>query len=196
MPSSPKVQKEKILKTAFDLLLREGYGAINIKTVAQELGCSTQPISRQFGSMEGFRRELLGYSIEQLKSFFSLKGELVSDIVSGIAKGYVNLAFDVPNLYKYLYMSEHAEERMSELIDGLRAENLEKVIGMLKAEYDMPVAFAEEYIKNLNFYVHGVASYVAVGFVELSKQEILDRVQRVSVALLKNWREMRIAAKK
>lgn len=196
MPSSPKVQKEMILKTAFDLLLREGYGAINIKTVAQELGCSTQPISRQFGSMEGFRRELLGYSIEQLKSFFSLKGERVSDIVSEIAKGYVNLAFDVPNLYKYLYMSVHAEERMSELIDRLRAENLEKVIGMLKAEYDMPVAFAEEYIKNLNFYVHGVASYVAVGFVELSKQEILDRVQRVSVALLKNWREMRIAAKK
>lgn len=195
MPSSPKVQKDIILKTAFELLLREGYGAINIKTVAQQLGCSTQPISRQFGSMDGFRRELLGYSIEQMNSFFSMDGEKVSDIVSGIAKGYVNLAFDMPNLYKYLYMSEHAEEKMGELIERLRGENTGKVIERLKAEYDMPEAYAEEYIKNLNFYVHGISSYVAVGFVELSKQEIFDRVQNVSLALLKNWREMKVSQK-
>lgn len=193
MPSSPKVQKETILKAAFDLLIREGYGVINIKTVAQELGCSTQPISRQFGNMEGFRKELLVYSIECMKSFFSVKGERVSDIMAEIAKGYVNLAFDVPNLYKYLYMSEHAEERMNELIGSLRAEKSGKIIEMLKVEYDMPEAYAKEYMKNLNFYVHGVASYAAIGFVELSKQEILDRVQRVSVTLLKNWREMHVS---
>ncbi len=193
MPSSPKVQKETILKTAFDLLLREGYGAINIKTVAQELGCSTQPISRQFGSMDGLRKELLVYSIEQLKPLFSVDGEKVSDIVAGIARGYINLAFDMPNLYKYLYMSEHTEARMSDLIGRLRAENSGKVIGMLENEYDMPEAYAREYITNLNFYVHGIASYVAVGFVELSKQEVLDRVQNVSVALLKNWREMKVS---
>ena len=195
MPSSPKVQKEIILKTAFELLLCEGYGAINIKTVAQQLGCSTQPISRQFGSMDGFRKELLEYGIEQLGSFFSMEGERVSDIVAGIAQGYVNLAFDMPNLYKYLYMSEHAEGKMGELIDRLRGENTGKVIEMLKAEYDMPEAYAEEYIKNLNYYVHGIASYAAVGFVELSKQEILDRVQNVSLALLKNWREMKLTRK-
>ena len=113
MPSSPKIQKETILKTAFDLLLREGYPSINIKTVASELGCSTQPISRQFGSMEGFRKELLAYCIEQLRTFFSTKGNRVSDIVSGIAKGYINLAFDFPNLYKYLYMMEHEEEKIA-----------------------------------------------------------------------------------
>lgn len=191
MPSLPKVQKELILKTAYEMLIHEGYGAITIKTVAQKLGCSTQPISRQFGSMEGFRKALLGYSIEQLGAFFSVKGEKVSDIVSEIAKEYINLAFDEPKLYKYLYMSEHAEERMGELIGRLRGENTEKIIEMLKKEYSMPEVYAKEYIKNLNYYVHGIASYVAVGFVELSKQEIIDRVQYVSIALLKNWKEMK-----
>ena len=82
---------------------------------------------------------------------------------------------------------------MGDLIGRLRAENSGKVIEMLESEYDMPEAYAKEYIKNLNFYVHGIASYVAVGFVELSKQEVLDRVQNVSVALLKNWREMKVS---
>lgn len=192
MPSSPKVQKETILKTAFDLLLREGYGAINIKTVASELGCSTQPISRQFGSMEGFRKELLEYCIEHLKSFFSMVGERVSDIVSGIAKGYISLAFDCPNLYKYLYMMEHDGEKMSALVTGVRAENYGKLVAMLTEEHEMPEAYAKEYMNNLNYYVHGIASYVAVGYVDISKQEVMDRVQRVSDALLKNWKEMRI----
>lgn len=190
MPSSPKIQKETILKTAFDLLLREGYPSINIKTVASELGCSTQPISRQFGSMEGFRKELLAYCIEQLKAFFSMNGSCVSDIVSGIAKGYINLAFDFPNLYKYLYMMEHEEEKMSVLLDALRSDNYEKIIEMLKAEYKMPDNYAKEYLNNLNYYVHGIASYVAVGYADVSKQVIMEKVQYVSDVLLKNWKEM------
>lgn len=192
MPSSPKIQKETILKTAFDLLLREGYSVINIKTVAKELGCSTQPISRQFGSMESFRKELLAYCIEQLKTFFSVKGEHVSDIVSGIAKGYISLAFDFPNLYKYLYMMEHEEEKMSTLLNALRSDNYEKIVAMLQAEYEMPETYAKEYMNNLNYYVHGIASYTAVGYADVTKQESMDRVQRVSDALLKNWQEMRV----
>ena len=192
MPSSPKIQKEVILKTAFELLLREGYTSINIKTVATELGCSTQPISRQFGSMEGFRKELLAYCIEQLKSFFSVKGPHVSDTVSGIAKGYISLAFDFPNLYKYLYMMEHEEEKMGTLLNVLRSDNYEKVVTMLEAEYGMSEKHAKEYINNLNYYVHGIASYVAVGYADVTKKECMDRVQRVSEALLKHWQEMRV----
>lgn len=193
MPSSPKVQKETILKTAFEMLIREGYASINIKTVAQELGCSTQPISRQFGSMEGFRKELLGYCIEHLNTFFTLEGTCSSEIVSGIAKGYIRLAFDYPNMYKYLYMSEHEGERMSTVASALRSEHYEKMLKMLECEYGMPEEYAKAYMDHLNVYVHGMASYVAVGYVEASKQELLDRVQSVSEALLKNWREMRIS---
>ncbi len=191
MPSSPKIQKEVILKTAMDLLIREGYGAINIKTVATELGCSTQPISRQFGSMDGFRKELLTYCIYQMKPFFCVTGDRVSEIVTGIAKGYVTLAFDFPNLYKYFYMSEHEEEKMSTLVQNLRSDNYSKIIEMLHEEYAMSEAHAKEYMSNLNFYVHGIASYVAVGFEEASKQEVMDKVQRVSESLLKYWQEMR-----
>ena len=190
MPSSPKIQKEAILKTAFDLLLREGYASINIKTVAAELGCSTQPISRQFGSMEGFRKELLVYCLTQLKSFFSVKGEKVSEIVTGIAKGYVNLAFDFPNLYKYLYMMKHEEEKMSALLNLLRSENYERILFMLKSEYGMEEKEAKEYLNNLNYYVHGVASYVAIGYVDASKKEIMKRVQKVNEGLLKNRKDL------
>ena len=189
MPSSPKVQKEEILHTAYELLLRDGYGGINIKTVAGELGCSTQPISRQFGSMEGFRQELLLYCLDRMKTFFHPEGDNAAAIVAGIAKAYITLAYDYPNLYKYFYMSEHENENMRTTVEALRSPSHERIIGMLKEEYDMPEFYAKEYMNNLNFYVHGMASYVAVGFSVEPKETAMNKVQRVSDALLRNWRE-------
>ena len=52
MPSSPKIPKETILKAALEMLIEDGYNAITIKTLSNKLGCSTQPISWHFGSME------------------------------------------------------------------------------------------------------------------------------------------------
>lgn len=80
---------------------------------------------------------------------------------------------------------------MSRLLNSLRSDNYGKIVEMLQKEYRMPETYAKEYINNLNYYVHGIASYVAVGFVDMSKQEITERVQRVNEALLRNWREMR-----
>lgn len=190
MPSSPKVQKELILKTAMDLLIREGYAAINIKAVANELGCSTQPISRQFGSMDGFRKELLTYCIGHMKQYFGVSGNCVSEIVLGISKGYVTLAFDFPNIYKYFYMNEHEEEKMNTLFQTLRSDGYERIIEMLQEEYHMPESCAKEFLNHLNYYVHGIASYVAIGFVGISRQEVMEKVQRVSESFLKNWQEM------
>ena len=39
------ITKERILEAAFDMLVRDGYSNVNIKTLAAEIGCSTQPIS-------------------------------------------------------------------------------------------------------------------------------------------------------
>ena len=51
MPTSPKIPKETILQHALEMLIRDGYSSINIKTLAKKIGCSTQPISWHFGNI-------------------------------------------------------------------------------------------------------------------------------------------------
>ncbi len=189
MPSSPKVQKETILETALKMLIRDGYSAINIKSVADEIGCSTQPISRQFGSMDGLRKELLNYCLEYLKTIFCLKGENAFDIVMGIAQGYIDLAFDYPNLYKYLYLSEQDGEKMGTLVRSLRATNYDKVLKMLEEEYSISEEAANNYIRNMDFYVHGIASYIAVDFVGEAKKEVMDKICTVNGLFLAQAKE-------
>ena len=45
------VSKEVILDSALAMLIRDGYSSINIKSLAAEIGCSTQPIVWHFENM-------------------------------------------------------------------------------------------------------------------------------------------------
>lgn len=190
MPSSPKVLKETILETAYNMLIQEGYSAINIKNIAKELGCSTQPISRQFGSMEGLREELVEYCLEKFSSVFSIQGEQISDIISGIAERYLDLAYDYPNIYKYFYMSEREGERMGELARSLRSQNYDKVVEMLMEEYEITREAANDFMKNMDYYVHGIVSYIATGFINVSKEELMKKIERIKLVFLIQAKEL------
>ena len=51
MGRKTKITKEMILDAAYELLDSSGIGSVGIKQIAAKLGCSTQPVSWQFGSM-------------------------------------------------------------------------------------------------------------------------------------------------
>ena len=38
------ISRDMILEAALKILIRDGYAAVNIKTIASEIGCSTQPV--------------------------------------------------------------------------------------------------------------------------------------------------------
>ena len=185
MARKTQISKEVILEAAFNMLLREGYATINITSLAKEIGCSTQPIAWHFGSMEGLRGELLEYCLRFLKDRFAVTSEGASGILEEIASGYVELAFDYPNLYKYLYISEQDGKKMAETAQVLRAENHEKVIAMLKAEHGISTEAAEKYMLNLQLYVHGIASYAVTKISFPSKEVIMQMIHDASEAFLK-----------
>lgn len=53
MARKTQISKDVILQAALKMLIRDGYSAINIKTLSKEIGCSTQPLVWHFENMEG-----------------------------------------------------------------------------------------------------------------------------------------------
>ena len=100
MARKTHISREIILSTAFQMLVRDGYGSINITSLAREIGCSTQPISWHFGNMDGLRDALLRHCLEYIRNHFSLSGDSTSSMLAEIQRRYIELAFDFPNLYK------------------------------------------------------------------------------------------------
>ena len=55
MPPRVKVTKEDIVKAAVDIVRKSGAQAINARTVASVLNCSTQPVFSNFATMDELR---------------------------------------------------------------------------------------------------------------------------------------------
>ena len=63
MGRKTQITKEIILETALQMLIREGYNFITVKTLAAEIGCSTQPIVWHFENITGFRKAFFEYCV-------------------------------------------------------------------------------------------------------------------------------------
>ena len=64
MPANRKAGREEIIKAALAVLRRDGFEAVNARSVAKELGCSTQPIYHSFRNMEDLKAELTAKAAE------------------------------------------------------------------------------------------------------------------------------------
>lgn len=109
-----------------------------------------------------------------------------AEVVEGIALRYIELAYDFPNLYKYIYMSEQDGEKMVSTARALRAENQDKVMQMLKREHGISVEAAEKYLMNLQLYVHGIASFAVTKISFSSKEVIMQMIHDASEAFLEH----------
>lgn len=139
MPSSPKVPKEKILKASLDLLIRKGYAAINIKALAKELGCSTQPISWHFRSMEGLRCSLTEHALAYAYGKMSSSATTGIEGYASIGMSYVSIAFDEPNLFKYLFLNSGSDYHVGGIDVLINADENAKMAEQIAAQLDSSV---------------------------------------------------------
>ena len=182
MARKTQISREVILDTALKMLIRDGYASINISTLAREIGCSTQPIAWHFGNMEGLRFALLQHCLALLRNHFTINEGDVASTLSEIQHRYIDLAFDYPNLYKYLYMSEH--DQTEELIQAIRFPNYEKVLLQLQEEYGVSQHAAQRYLLDLQLYVHGIAACAASKLHLSFKENALQMVCDANAAFL------------
>lgn len=183
MPSTPRIPKEVILEHALQILIEDGYAALNIKALASKIGCSTQPISWHFGNMEGLRKELAAYALHYAKEKLKPSQKGMEGFAS-VGKAYVNLAFDSPNLFCYLYMSCDS----GNFIDGLHmftskkenADMVEQIVEQLGVERKK----AESFCNHMITYTHGLASYVASGLLKATRKEVYEMIYQGSIAFL------------
>ncbi len=184
MPSSPKIPKELILEHALNMLIREGYAALNIKALAKEIGCSTQPISWHFGNMDGFRNELTKYALEYANRKMLSSTRKGMKLFSDIGKAYVSLAFDEPNLFKFLYMSGESGYQAGGFDVLVNAGENAVMVGQIADCLKIPKENVSCFFQSTMIYTHGLACFVASGVITASKKEVIKMVNQAARTFL------------
>lgn len=163
MPAKKQITKETILNTAFEMLRTGGMDAVNIKALAQRLGCSTQPIYLSFDNMAALRSELSSMAVE---TFVKQSG---SANLYGMT--YIQFAQKEKALFRFLFMRENAFVELREAF----APMMEASILRLMKEYSLDHEEAHYFHDQLWVHTHGIASMIAMDFCDWN----LEKAERM-----------------
>lgn len=177
MPSSPKIPKETILQYALDMLIQDGYSSINIKALAKRIGCSTQPISWHFGNMENFRSALTEYALNYANKKMLSASEGMSAFFN-VGIGYIDIAFDEPNLFRYLYMSGESGYHAGGFDILTTADTNSAMIEQIAKQVGISANKVNDFFRNIIIYTHGLACFVVSGLIKATKEELYEMVNQ------------------
>lgn len=184
MPSSPKIPKELILEHALKILIREGYSALNIKALAKEIGCSTQPISWHFGNMEGFRKALAEYALNYANNKMRPTAENAIAAFEQVGIAFIHIAVTEPNLFRFLYLEGYSGFPTDHFDAIVADKNNAELIKRISKNLAISEESAGRYLQNTIIYTYGIATLAATGIINATEEEMMQLVNRAADAFL------------
>ena len=168
MPPKVKITKEDIVNAAFEIVRRDGSDAINARNIATALGCSTQPVFSNFDKMEQLKLEVVKRANAMCEEYIAKeieRGEYPDYKASGMA--YIRFAKEQKELFKLLYMRDRSDET-----DNPQLKLDRSMHSIVQSSTGLAKEGAQLFHLEMWAYVHGIASMLATGFLELDKQLI------------------------
>ena len=163
MPPKVKTTKEDIINAAVSIVRKHGASALNARTVATFLNCSTQPIFFNFATMDELRLAVVQKADEMCQQYMQREvdsGNFPTYKANGMA--YIRFAKEEKELFKLLYMRDRSNEIYTPEtgIDGKMEAIVHNNTGLGETE-------AKLFHLEMWAYVHGIATMFATGFLDL-----------------------------
>ena len=170
MPPKVKVKREEILEAAVEIVRQQGAGALNARTVAAALGCSTQPVFSNFAAMEELQEAVVRASYERYLLFLRREAEEGRyPPYKAFGMAYIRFAKEEKELFKFLFMRDRDGGKLESTPDW------EISIHAIMTANGLPKEKAELIHMEMWALVHGIATMLVTSFVEL-EWELISRM--------------------
>ena len=180
MPPKAKYSKDEIVRTAYELIRKEGGSALTARRLASALGTSTAPIFTAFENIDDLNKAVFAlakayyddYLSEGLSHPIPFKG-------SGLA--HIRFAKEEPLLFRYLFVETKGEAPVLHYLPG-KGETEERVRSALES-YGYETDRAKRLYNHLSVYVHGLAMLYAFGHTVFDEKDVDGMLSEVFHAL-------------
>ena len=158
MPPKSRITRDMIVKVAAEVVRESGAEALNARTVAQRLRCSTQPIMYHFASMDDLKRAV--YSrVDRFHTDYLMRSSGETDPLLEIGLNYIRFAIEAPHWFRFLFQSGYAKE--SNLLEMIDSEELAPVLFAMQEGLGLDMEKTREVFLTVALFAHGYASIVA-----------------------------------
>ena len=167
MPPKQRITREMILERSFEMFCREGMEAINARSVAKALNCSTQPIFSYFSGMEDLKTALEQKAKELFENALKVENQPGNPLVN-ICCAYARFAAEQPCLFTHLFMVN----RDDPLYPFMSEEARQVLVCREAQESALPLEYAVKVFTQMTIYSHGLAAVRAAHKAEFTTERM------------------------
>ena len=181
MPAIKKVSRDEIVNAALEMLRDGGFSAVNARSVARKLGCSTQPIYFSFQNMNELKTALTERAVKMHTQcvYDSLRMHERNDSrYSSYGMGFVKFAAEEKQLFRWLYLE--GEQQGPYQNDVLTPE----VIEVITDEFGYTEDVARRFHQDMIYFTYGLAILANTDHLHLTETELRETFRREFRALI------------
>ena len=181
VPAARKVSKDEIIDAAVEVLRDGGFSAVNARSVARKLGCSTQPIYFSFQSMDELKAALSERAIRMhtRRVRDSLRAHEGNDSrYSSYGMGFVKFAAEEKQLFRWLYLEG------KQLGPYQKDVLLPEIVAVIVEEFGYSEEVARRFHQDMTYFTYGLAILANTDHLRLTEPELREAFRREFRALL------------
>lgn len=144
---------------AFKIARQSGMEKVLVKSIADELGCSVQPIYSYCKNMDGLREEVSNKARDFVNEYITFRIDR-NDLFRSTGRAYIQLAKEEPHILKIFILQER--KNISSLKDIYETETNPQIAQAIAKDLKISVETARQLHLNLLIYTIGLGTIFSV----------------------------------
>lgn len=176
-----RITRDMVVDAAFAITRQEGVGQVLVKRIAQELGCSVQPIYSYCNSMDELRAAVAEKAAAHMQAYMAQHID-PADPFRSTGYAYVRYAKAEPRLFQ-LFM-QRRRDYMHTLADVYGRDADPRIPQHIAAQLNISLEQARALHLNMLVFTTGIGSMMATAADDLPEEEMLARLEHAYQAFL------------
>ncbi|MBD5548449.1 MAG: TetR/AcrR family transcriptional regulator [Lachnospiraceae bacterium] len=191
MPPKAKITKDMIMNTVLEITRKTGFEAVNARSIANKLQCSTRPIFTCYKNMDELKNEFLEFAFDYYNKYVADYSNSVNiSSVLVLPLSYIEFAREEIHLFKLLFIND-MDLNMEEPMDFYKEIGNEEKARIFSDAIGVEFERAKVIFLDLFLYTHGIAVLTATEKMSLDRNSAEKMMTNMLSALVKqenpNW---------
>lgn len=159
MPPKAKITKNMVIDAGFDIVRKEGQDSLNVRKMAAELGCSTQPVMYHYKTVDELKADIYAVADAFHSEYIMRLDDNTTTPMLSLGLNYIRFAYEEKFLFRFLFQSDKFQNiGFKELLDG---DGSAALLKPLIQQTGLTILQARAVFETLFLCVHGYASLLA-----------------------------------
>ena len=168
MPPKARITKDMVIEAGLKIVRTEGVEALNVRRIAAELECSTQPVMYHYKTVGELKADVYAAADAVHTERLMRDVQNSDNPMLTIGLNYIGFAAEEKHLFRFLFQS--GKFRNTSFGDMMNGEEIGFLLAPLKAAAGLDEKQAREGFGAIFACVHGIASLIANNSIGYDKE--------------------------